>query len=107
MGPRVARIVASATRLTTPELRELAERIAAMIDDREKPVEPPINPNRVVVEERKTPTATLRRELVNCGKGACKSCGGGSRPSHGPYWYAYWKEDGRTRSKYIGKELRQ
>jgi hypothetical protein len=23
---------------------------------------------------------------------------------HGPYWYAYWKENGRTRSRYIGKE---
>ena len=30
---------------------------------------------------------------------------GGRRPAHGPYWYAYWKEDGRTRSQYIGKEL--
>jgi hypothetical protein len=42
---------------------------------------------------------------VNCGKGACKRCGGGRSPSHGPYWYAYYWQDGRTRSKYIGKEL--
>jgi hypothetical protein len=69
------------------------------------PAEPKKNPNRVVVEERHTPTATLRLELVACGKGACKSCGGGRRPSHGPYWYAYWKQDGRTRSRYIGKAL--
>ena len=24
---------------------------------------------------------------------------------HGPYWYAYWSEGGKTRSQYIGKRL--
>jgi hypothetical protein len=87
-------------------LRDLAARIAAMIENRElTPEPPPQNPKRVIVEERRTPHGTLRLELVACGKGACKSCGGGKRPSHGPYWYAYWKQDGRTRSEYIGKEL--
>jgi Family of unknown function (DUF6788) len=105
MRARLDRLEAAAARLTTPELHDLAARIAALIEDREKPPEPPINPNRTVIEERRTPSATLRLELVNCGKGACKSCAGGSRPSHGPYWYAYWKDKGRTRSKYIGKEL--
>jgi uncharacterized protein DUF6788 len=105
MTARVDRLAASAARLTVPELHDLAARIAALIEDREKPVEPPINPKRVVIEERRTPTATLRLELVACGKGACKSCGGGRRPSHGPYWYAYWKQHGRTKSRYIGKEL--
>lgn len=38
----------------------------------------------------------IRVEFVNCGK-KCKSC------PHGPYLYAYWKQDGKTRSKYIGK----
>ena len=22
---------------------------------------------------------------------------------HGPYWYSYWKKDGKTKSKYVGK----
>jgi len=43
---------------------------------------------------------TYRLEMVSCGK--CKRCRE-EGPSHGPYWYAYWKEDGKTRSKYIGK----
>jgi hypothetical protein len=105
MATRVDRLCSAADKLTTPELRDLAARIAALIEAREQPPELPHNRNRVVVDVRHTPTATLRLELVNCGKGACKSCGGGSRPSHGPYWYAYWKEDGRTKSRYIGKEL--
>jgi hypothetical protein len=86
-----------------PELHDLAARIAALIEDMQQPPEPMDNPNRAVVEERRTPTATLRLELVNCGKSACKTCGG-RRPAHGPYWYAYWKENRRTRSHYIGKD---
>jgi hypothetical protein len=56
-----------------------------------------------LIEKRRTPTATLRLEFVKYGKPACKRCAG--RPAHGPYWYAYWKQDGRTPSRYIGKEL--
>jgi len=43
------------------------------------------------------PTFTLRDELVRCGRKGCRSC------PHGPYRYAYWREGGRTRKKYIGK----
>lgn len=39
----------------------------------------------------------LRRQLVRCGKEACTKC------PHGPYWYATWWEDGRRRSRYVGK----
>lgn len=41
---------------------------------------------------------TYRCEYVRCGKRNCRSC------PHGPYWYAYWKESGRTRSRYVGKK---
>lgn len=43
--------------------------------------------------------ATYRLEHVRCGKRGCTRC------PHGPYWYAYWREDGRLRSRYIGKTL--
>ena len=42
---------------------------------------------------------TYRLEPVKCGKEGCKSC------PHGPYWYAYYREDGKLRSRYIGREL--
>jgi hypothetical protein len=42
---------------------------------------------------------TFRQETVRCGKEGCTKC------PHGPYWYAYWREGGRTRSRYVGKEL--
>ena len=40
-----------------------------------------------------------RRQSVRCGKRGCTRC------PHGPYWYAYWREGGRVRTRYIGKEL--
>lgn len=43
---------------------------------------------------------TFRQERVRCGRKGCTRC------PHGPYWYAYWREEGRVRSRYIGKALR-
>ncbi|HVA88686.1 MAG TPA: BTAD domain-containing putative transcriptional regulator [Chloroflexota bacterium] len=46
---------------------------------------------------------TYARQFRRCGKAACRRCAGGS-PGHGPYWYAFWDQDGRRRSCYLGKE---
>jgi hypothetical protein len=43
---------------------------------------------------------TYRLEKVRCGKPGCKSC------PHGPYWYAYYREGDKLRSRYIGPEFR-
>jgi len=48
------------------------------------------------------PTETkvsLRQQMVRCGKDGCTKC------PHGPYWYAYWTEEGRRRSRYVGRLL--
>jgi len=45
------------------------------------------------------PEVHLRQQTVRCGKRDCTSC------PHGPYWYAYWTEDGKRRSRYIGRLL--
>lgn len=45
------------------------------------------------------PTLRYVQQHVRCGKDGCRSC------PHGPYWYATWKEDGRTRKRYIGRHL--
>lgn len=52
-----------------------------------------------VVDPTKEAKVRLRRQLVRCGKDGCTKC------PHGPYWYAYWTEDGRRRSRYIGRLL--
>lgn len=45
------------------------------------------------------PNVRLRQRAVRCGKGGCTAC------PHGPYWYAYWSEEGKRRSRYIGRLL--
>jgi len=42
---------------------------------------------------------SFRQQFVRCGKPGCTRC------PHGPYWYAYWREDGRSRSRYVGRDL--
>lgn len=42
---------------------------------------------------------SYRLEPVKCGKPGCTKC------PHGPYWYAYWREGKRVRSRYIGRYL--
>ena len=51
--------------------------------------------------EEKEPTITIRQEWKRCGKAGCRCNTEGEL--HGPYLYEYWKEDGRTRSRYVGK----
>jgi len=46
---------------------------------------------------------TYRQQYTRCGKQRCRKCREGA--GHGPYWYAYWSEKGRTVSKYIGSRL--
>jgi hypothetical protein len=49
---------------------------------------------------------TFRLESVSCGKETCRRCLG-TKPAHGPYWYAYWETGGKARpcmqKRYIGK----
>jgi predicted ATPase/DNA-binding SARP family transcriptional activator len=48
-------------------------------------------------------TATYSQQYRRCGKPSCPLCAAGGR-GHGPYWYAYWREEGRTRTRYLGKQ---
>jgi len=42
--------------------------------------------------------ATIRQEYVKCGNPDCQK-------SHGPYFYAYWKQDKKLKKRYVGKHL--
>ena len=42
--------------------------------------------------------ATIRQEYVKCGDPDCQN-------SHGPYLYAYWKQDKKLKKRYVGKNL--
>lgn len=47
------------------------------------------------------PEVRLRQQFVRCGKASCGAC------PHGPYWYAYWSEGGKRRSRYVGRLLQE
>jgi hypothetical protein len=42
------------------------------------------------------PNATIRQEHVKCGDPDCQN-------PHGPYFYAYWKQDKKLKKRYVGK----
>ena len=71
---------------------------ARALIDRERQV----TKQRKILEVNQTTHKSYRLERVRCGKQGCK-CASGNL--HGPYWYAYWTEKGKTRSQYIGKRL--
>ena len=87
------------SRQKLPILYEIREMVEALIKDMEIPPKIEELPEGgEVLDTKRSGDVTYRLEKVFCGKG-CKGC------PHGPYWYGYWKEGGRTRSKYIGKRL--
>lgn len=47
---------------------------------------------------------TYRQLLIRCGKDPCTCIKG---LGHGPYWYACWHDNGRTRTRYVGKTFKE
>jgi hypothetical protein len=56
--------------------------------------------SREVMKQSQSEHRTYQQLSIKCGKPGCKCTKG---ELHGPYWYAYWSEKGRTRSQYLGK----
>lgn len=82
-----------------PALREIMDLVERLILERSNASDQPSGRGKVLEVER-SGSMTYRLEMVSCGKN-CKGC------PHGPYWYGYWREGGKTRSRYIGKSLRR
>jgi hypothetical protein len=95
-------LVQDLTEKQLAELRAIDERLNAALAERRAGLAasdgdtPARDAPRV---EKSFGSITFRYETVRCGKQNCTRC------PHGPYWYAYWKENGRTRSRYIGRTL--
>jgi hypothetical protein len=51
-----------------------------------------------VINPEIPPNATIRQEYVKCGDPDCQN-------QHGPYLYAYWKEDKKLNKRYVGKNF--
>ena len=48
-------------------------------------------------------SVSFSQQYRRCPRAGCPSCTPPGR-GHGPYWYAYWWEGGRMRSRYLGKD---
>jgi len=108
----LAREIEAKTRwrwMTDEELREKLERLCSLIGEllqslpQTKPEPEPESAPESPAKELRRGKATYRLEYVKCGA-KCK-CNNGK--GHGPYWYAYWREGGKLKKRYIGKELPQ
>lgn len=95
------KIARDAERLSYPELVKLDQIIHRLLENKGAE-EPNIRdrPDREVIKRERILGITYQLERVRCGKANCK-CTKGSL--HGPYWYGYWSEGGKTKSMYIGK----
>lgn len=84
------RLIREVRALDRYDLRRLQIFVRGLLMDDEPQVEP---------SATAAPTVTYRQEGVRCGKAGCTRC------PHGPYWYAYWRQEGKLRSRYIGRTL--
>lgn len=97
---------ASIVNLSLEQQRSLYAWLAEVIENTESLEEEmaalPTKPGRRVVETQRVGQVVYRRESVCCGKDNCKCASG---ELHGPYYYAYQRQQGRLKSWYVGKQL--
>jgi hypothetical protein len=98
---KLREIKQSISALPPRELRKLDAWLRALLSDRKSKKSGQSTAMQAEVSRtRRDSHKTYQQEMVRCGKKGCK-CSRGEL--HGPYWYAYWSEDGKTKSEYIGK----
>lgn len=88
--------------LTPEQLRKLDEWLHTMIERADHDRRDQLANERNVPKAKQAGQRTYRLEHVRCGSKKCRCASG---ELHGPYWYAYWSEGGRTKSQYVGKKL--
>ena len=89
-------------RLDDPEisLEKIYEKAGSLIKESEKALVKINSKIQITYRNSKSipQNATIRKEYVKCGKEFCLRC------EHGPYCYAYWREEsGKLKKKYIGR----
>ncbi|XGW00812.1 MAG: DUF6788 family protein (plasmid) [Leptolyngbya sp. BL-A-14] len=95
--------------LNLEQARQLYAELGVIVQTLERQATAPATleaKGREIVETQRLGDRLYQLERVRCGKVGCK-CAGAEGELHGPYWYAYWRNDGKLRSRYVGKQLRQ
>lgn len=95
--------------LNLDQAKQLYIELEALVQELEQQSatpEPVETKGREVVEVRRMGDRLHQLERVRCGKAGCR-CAGKNGELHGPYWYAYWRDNGKLKSRYVGKQLKQ
>lgn len=93
--------------LTLEQAKQLQGELEAMIhklEQQQTSASIPPRHDREVVQVQHLHDRLYQLERVRCGKPTCK-CMGKNAQLHGPYWYAYWRENGKLKSRYVRKKL--
>jgi hypothetical protein len=107
--PDFERIRAALPKLNLEQAKQLYAELGAIVQALEQQETAPESvgtKGREVVETARMGDRLYQLERVCCGKVGCK-CAGENGKLHGPYWYAYWREEGKLKSRYVGKQLRR
>ncbi len=100
---RLRQIKEAARGLSLEQLRKLEAWLQELIQKAEEAeAEEASLPRDQILEERSFNNKTYRLQGIRCGKERCKCAEG---KLHGPYWYSYFSENGRTKSQYVGKTI--
>ena len=90
--------------LSLAELEELQQAIASRMDDLQNEYRAaPLVPTDARLRQERPTHFTYELEYVKCGKPNCWCAG--REQGHGPYWYRYWRENGKLKRRYVGKTL--
>lgn len=92
-------------KLDLEQQRSLSQWLTTTIQEQEQSLAKlealPPKPGREVVDKQLVGTVIYQLEAVRCGKPTCKCAKG---ELHGPYWYAYQRQEGKLKSWYVGKQ---
>jgi hypothetical protein len=89
--------------LPVAEFQRVAARVLELDSHYRSYDVPPSTPETRQESLKERQGVSYRQNYTRCGKANCTCCAAGQ--GHGPYWYAFWFERGKTRTKYIGKTL--
>lgn len=95
--------------LNLGQARQLQAELESLVQELEQQSATPESvetKGREVVEVQRIGDRLYQLERIRCGKAGCK-CAGKDGELHGPYWYTYWRDDGKLKSRYVGKQLKQ
>lgn len=107
--PSIAKLQSSIDRLSPEEQQRLYDWLGRRLREQSTEIDLPPSTNAMrgaSIETHNHKGKTYVPQKRRCGKLGC-SCMDGeiSEVGHGPYWYAYWNEDGKTQNQYVGKRL--